>query len=140
ERLLNELGIFHFGQIAAWTPGEVAWIGQYLAFPDRIAKDDWVGQATLLAMGAETGFQKSAERRRERRRPQREFHARMALATAAFDDPEASAAFDDGVRAMRADDFAHEGPVEEAALSHPEEDYDETEPDDFADEDPGKPA
>src|SRR5690606_13711367 len=62
ERLLNDLGIFHFGQIAAWTPAEAAWIGQSLAFPDRIARDDWVGQATLLAMGTGTGFQKSAER------------------------------------------------------------------------------
>lgn len=82
ERLLNDLGIFHFGQIAAWTPAEAAWIGQSLAFPDRIARDDWVGQATLLAMGTGTGFQKSAERRRERRRQQRDFQARMANASA----------------------------------------------------------
>jgi predicted flap endonuclease-1-like 5' DNA nuclease len=90
EELLNRLGIFHFGQIAAWTPSEVMWIGQYLTFPERIQRDNWVGQATLLAMGAETGFQKSAERRRERRRREREFGARMASASAAFDDDEES--------------------------------------------------
>lgn len=89
EELLNGLGIYHFGQIAAWTPGEVEWIGRYLAFPDRIARDDWVGQATLLAMGAETGFQKSAERRRERRRREREFQSRMATAGAQDPDREA---------------------------------------------------
>ncbi len=33
EQLLNSLGIYHFGQIAAWTPAEMRWIGQYLAFP-----------------------------------------------------------------------------------------------------------
>jgi hypothetical protein len=65
---LNELGIFHFSQIAAWTPAEIRWIGQQLAFPERIELDDWVGQAIVLASGGETGFTKSAERRRARRR------------------------------------------------------------------------
>lgn len=87
EELLNGLGIFHFGQIAAWTPGEILWIGDNLTFPERIQRDNWVGQATLLAMGAETGFQKSAERRRERRRRERDFGARMANASAAHDEP-----------------------------------------------------
>lgn len=68
EARLNSLGIFHFGQIAAWTPGEVRWIGQYLAFPERIERDDWVGQAMILASGGDTGFEKSADRRRRRRR------------------------------------------------------------------------
>ncbi len=78
EELLNTLGIFHFGQIAAWTPGEVRWIGQYLAFPERIERDDWVGQAMVLASGGETGFEKSAERRRRRRRlDQQAFLARQ---------------------------------------------------------------
>jgi predicted flap endonuclease-1-like 5' DNA nuclease len=67
EVRLNKLGIFHFGQIAAWTPAEIAWIAQQLAFPERIERDDWVGQATVLASGGETGFVKSADRRRARR-------------------------------------------------------------------------
>ena len=67
EARLNQLGIFHFGQIAAWTPAEVRWIGQHLAFPERIERDDWVGQAIVLASGGDTGFTKSAERRRNRR-------------------------------------------------------------------------
>jgi predicted flap endonuclease-1-like 5' DNA nuclease len=72
EALLNSLGIFHFGQIAAWTPGEVRWVGAYLAFPERIERDDWVGQATILATGGDTGFVKAAERRRARRQQQLE--------------------------------------------------------------------
>jgi predicted flap endonuclease-1-like 5' DNA nuclease len=67
EELLNSLGIYHFGQIASWTPGEVRWIGQYLAFPERIERDDWVGQAMVFATGGDTGFEKSADRRRRRR-------------------------------------------------------------------------
>jgi len=68
EVRLNQLGIFHFRQIAAWTPAEVRWIAQQLAFGERIELDDWVGQAVVLASGGETGFTKSAERRRARRR------------------------------------------------------------------------
>lgn len=67
EKLLNQLGIYHFGQIAAWTPGEILWVGQYLAFPERIVRDDWIGQAVVLASGGDTGLTKSADRRRNRR-------------------------------------------------------------------------
>jgi predicted flap endonuclease-1-like 5' DNA nuclease len=72
EVRLNELGVFHFSQIAAWTPAEIRWIGRQLSFPERIEGDDWVGQAIVLASGGETGFTKSADRRRARRRGERE--------------------------------------------------------------------
>jgi predicted flap endonuclease-1-like 5' DNA nuclease len=67
EELLNSLGIFHFGQIAAWTPAEARWVAAQMPFPERIERDDWVGQATILASGGQTGYVKSAERRRARR-------------------------------------------------------------------------
>jgi predicted flap endonuclease-1-like 5' DNA nuclease len=67
EQRLNVLGIYHFGQIAAWTPAEIRWVAHQLAFPDRIERDDWVGQAIVLAAGGSTGFVKSADRRRARR-------------------------------------------------------------------------
>src|SRR5262249_22016056 len=63
EELLNSLGIFHFGQIAAWTPAEARWVAAFLAFPERIERDDWIGQATILASGGQTGYVKS--RRKE---------------------------------------------------------------------------
>jgi NADH-quinone oxidoreductase subunit E len=66
EQLLNELGIYHYAQIAAWTPGEVRWVAAFLAFPERIERDDWVGQATVLASGGKTKYVKSAERKRAR--------------------------------------------------------------------------
>lgn len=50
---LNGLGIYHFDQIAAWTRDEITWVGTYLAFPGRIDREDWVGQAkTLSGTGA----------------------------------------------------------------------------------------
>lgn len=61
EGRLHGLGIWHFEQIAAWTPDNVEWVGGYLAFPGRIEREDWVGQARLLAAGAETDFAKRAK-------------------------------------------------------------------------------
>jgi branched-chain amino acid transport system ATP-binding protein len=46
---LNRLGIWHFDQIAAWTEVEVEWVGSYLAFPGRIEREDWIGQAKSMA-------------------------------------------------------------------------------------------
>ncbi|HEY5794089.1 MAG TPA: hypothetical protein VIU82_03665 [Bosea sp. (in: a-proteobacteria)] len=51
ETRLHALGIWHFEQIAAWTPENVEWIGSYLAFPGRIEREDWVGQAKAFAEG-----------------------------------------------------------------------------------------
>jgi predicted flap endonuclease-1-like 5' DNA nuclease len=63
EELLNSLGIFHFGQIAAWTPAEVRWVAGHIAFPERIERDDWIGQATVLATGGDTGYVKASDRK-----------------------------------------------------------------------------
>jgi len=55
ERKLHALGIYHFDQIAAWTPAEVRWVGTHLAFPGRIEREDWVGQARRMAGERGTG-------------------------------------------------------------------------------------
>jgi NADH-quinone oxidoreductase subunit E len=49
EQVLNGLGIWTYGQIAAWTPEEVAWVDDYLSFKGRIGRDNWLGQAAALA-------------------------------------------------------------------------------------------
>jgi NADH-quinone oxidoreductase subunit E len=51
EQKLNALGIFHFDQIAHWERPEIRWVGTYLAFPGRIDRENWVGQAGRLAAG-----------------------------------------------------------------------------------------
>ena len=53
ERLLHELGIFHFDQIAAWTADNKAWVDGYLKFHGRIDREQWVEQARELATGSE---------------------------------------------------------------------------------------
>jgi predicted flap endonuclease-1-like 5' DNA nuclease len=69
EELLNSLGIYHFGQIAAWTPAEARWVASHLAFPERIERDDWIGQAIILATGGDTGYVKAADRRKAGEEP-----------------------------------------------------------------------
>lgn len=54
EARLHALGIWHFSQIAAWTPDNVEWVGTYLAFPGRIEREDWVAQAAARARAATT--------------------------------------------------------------------------------------
>jgi NADH-quinone oxidoreductase subunit E len=49
EALLNEMGFWHFHQIAAWGPAEIAWVDSRLVFKGRIIRDDWVGQAKAFA-------------------------------------------------------------------------------------------
>jgi predicted flap endonuclease-1-like 5' DNA nuclease len=49
ERTLNEKGVYLFRQIAAFSPEDVAWVNEAVgAFPGRIERDDWVGQARAL--------------------------------------------------------------------------------------------
>ncbi len=49
EKKLNQHGIYHFDQIAAWKKADIVAVEAYLAFDGRIAREDWVGQARKLA-------------------------------------------------------------------------------------------
>lgn len=46
---LNSLGVFHYDQIAAWTPEEARWIGATLGVPGRVERSGWIAQAKNLA-------------------------------------------------------------------------------------------
>ena len=61
EKKLNEHGIFHFDQIADWKKADVTLAETYLAFDGRIAREEWVKQAKLLAKGKETEFSKRVD-------------------------------------------------------------------------------
>ena len=49
QRALNELGIFHFWQVAGWTPEHVAWLSSRVEGPGRISRENWMAQAARLA-------------------------------------------------------------------------------------------
>jgi NADH-quinone oxidoreductase subunit E len=51
EAVLNDMGFYHFDQIAAWGPAEIAWVDARLKFKGRIVRDNWVAQAGELAEG-----------------------------------------------------------------------------------------
>jgi predicted flap endonuclease-1-like 5' DNA nuclease len=49
---LAELGVFHYAQIAAWTPEQLALVDAQLGtFQGRPERDQWQAQARLLAAG-----------------------------------------------------------------------------------------
>jgi NADH-quinone oxidoreductase subunit E len=55
EAMLHRLGYYHFDQIAAWTPEEVAWVDENLeGFHGRVTREGWVEQARQLAEEGET--------------------------------------------------------------------------------------
>ncbi len=51
EKILHDLGIYTFEQIAAWGPAEIKWVDQRLKFKGRIIREKWVAQADALARG-----------------------------------------------------------------------------------------
>ena len=52
---LNQAGIWHFYQIAGWSPENIDWINTSLEQDTRIQDQDWVAQAGALSLGADLG-------------------------------------------------------------------------------------
>ncbi|EJC73106.1 hypothetical protein Rleg10DRAFT_1553 [Rhizobium leguminosarum bv. trifolii WSM2012] len=49
EQVLNDKGIRSFAEIAAWGDEDIARLDAELGFNGRIGRDDWAGQAKILA-------------------------------------------------------------------------------------------
>jgi predicted flap endonuclease-1-like 5' DNA nuclease len=50
EQKLNALGIYTFRQISEFTPQAIEHVTSSIKFfPDRIGRDNWIGQAAALA-------------------------------------------------------------------------------------------
>ena len=50
EVMLNEMGFYHFDQVAAWGAAEQKWVDENLpGFKGRATRDKWVEQAKTLA-------------------------------------------------------------------------------------------
>ncbi|ESQ88467.1 hypothetical protein ABAC460_15655 [Asticcacaulis sp. AC460] len=48
EVQLHALGIYHFRQIAAWTPENIKWVSERIKFPSRIVRENWMKQAAEM--------------------------------------------------------------------------------------------
>ena len=62
EKVLNDIGIYHFDQIANLTTNEATWLDSSIAFPGRIERENWIIQAKDLAKGKSTEFSQRVER------------------------------------------------------------------------------
>ena len=53
EAAINDLGIYHYDQVAKWSAKEAAWVDENLGgIKGRIQRDKWVSQAKGLMNGA----------------------------------------------------------------------------------------
>jgi predicted flap endonuclease-1-like 5' DNA nuclease len=58
ETMLKELGVFHYRQIADWTPEQLALVDAQLGqFQGRAGRDQWQSQARFLAAGDVKGYE-----------------------------------------------------------------------------------
>ncbi|HHG90470.1 MAG TPA: NADH:ubiquinone oxidoreductase [Devosia sp.] len=62
EGTLNELGIYHFDQVAGWSDENVDWINGFLSFKGRVQRENWIEQAKALASGEDTEFSKRVDK------------------------------------------------------------------------------
>ncbi|MHA6325603.1 endonuclease [Roseivivax sp. CAU 1753] len=63
EIMLNDMGFYHYDQIARWSDSEINWVNNNLTgFKGRVTRDDWVEQAKILAAGGETEFSRRADK------------------------------------------------------------------------------
>ena len=59
QTLLKELGVFHYSQIAEWTPVQLAAVDAKLGqFQGRPERDQWQSQARLLASGDRKAYER----------------------------------------------------------------------------------
>ncbi|MFA7441459.1 MAG: hypothetical protein WCZ66_10900 [Sphingomonadaceae bacterium] len=58
--MLQELGVFHYSQIASWTPEQMAEVDSRLGnFSGRPERDQWQSQARLLASGDVKAYERA---------------------------------------------------------------------------------
>lgn len=62
EKTLHGLGVYQFDQIGSWSTDNVAWVENFLAFPGRINREDWIEQAKTLNTGGTTEFAKRVDK------------------------------------------------------------------------------
>ena len=63
ERLLNVQGVTRYMQVADWSPSDVSRFDRLLGFEGRIARENWIEQAQILAKGGETAYARDYARR-----------------------------------------------------------------------------
>lgn len=55
EKLLNDIGVYHYHQIAGWSDKDVEWVGERLKFDSSAGLREWVSRAKLFASTQRAG-------------------------------------------------------------------------------------
>lgn len=71
ELKLNDLGVYHYDQIAGWDRGNVTFVDDHLSFKGRIDREEWIPQARDLADGKATPFSKTYDKKHKGKSPSR---------------------------------------------------------------------
>jgi predicted flap endonuclease-1-like 5' DNA nuclease len=61
EKKLNDVGIWHFDQVAQMSNDELTWVSAYSGFPGRAIRENWKGDSAILAVGGETDHSKAVK-------------------------------------------------------------------------------
>jgi predicted flap endonuclease-1-like 5' DNA nuclease len=62
EKLVNELGFYHFAQLADWSDDDVEWVDANMkTFKGRIVRDKWVAQAKIIVSEGLEAFRERAK-------------------------------------------------------------------------------
>ncbi len=56
EKLLNDMGIFHYDQISKWSNKNCDWADELLCLPGYSRDNNWISQTKVLEMGQETAY------------------------------------------------------------------------------------
>jgi predicted flap endonuclease-1-like 5' DNA nuclease len=97
EKLLNVQGVSRYDQVSGWGPAEVSKFDRLLGSAGRIARENWIEQAQILARGGETAYSRDFDQRAAIKEPLRP--ARLAEAIQASMRSDAAAKADaDGAR------------------------------------------
>lgn len=63
EDLIGRQGVTRYAQIASWTKADVDRFDQLLGQGGRIARENWIEQAQILAKGGDTSYSREVDRR-----------------------------------------------------------------------------
>jgi predicted flap endonuclease-1-like 5' DNA nuclease len=102
EKLLAAQDVTRYGQIAGWSPSDVQRLDRLLGQEGRIARENWIEQAQILAKGGDTAYSREHDRRAGVVRPS---PPKLADAVRAHTESEANAVRESGSEAdvVRAD-------------------------------------
>ncbi|MFZ4806599.1 MAG: helix-hairpin-helix domain-containing protein [Hyphomicrobiaceae bacterium] len=107
EKQLNAQGIVQFTQIAVWEAADVAKFDRLLGRDGRIAGENWIEQAQILARGGATAYSRELDRQGDVIRPARLIDAirdpASAAATPASETVRESRSDLSSLRSVRAD-------------------------------------